>query len=181
MKNFLFIFTIMFIFPVIFISTSWNVDSYDGPYPLLINKDALQNFTLIGLYCITFLVLQITFALSDYFFEEKVKKWFGEKSSERYAAIFTLSFFPAFLLLNPTLSFFTSYYYSYDGYYFFDVLGQVLARYIFSGMILWWVMIIIMSISFTAKYLDGKPVNGWLIFALLSIWPGLYLINELFL
>ena len=104
-ENFLFIFTIMFIFPVIFISTSWNVDSYDGPYPLLINKDALQNFTLIGLYCITFLVLQITFALSDYFFEEKVKKWFGEKRV-RDMQLFLLYLFSCIFTTKPNAKFF---------------------------------------------------------------------------
>lgn len=181
MRTFLFIFIVMFVLPMVFMSTSWNIDSYDGPYPVLLNKDALEFFALIGLYCITFLVLQIIFALSNYFSEEKVKKWFGETRSERYFAIFVLSFLPAFLLLKPTLSFFTSYRYTYGGYYFFDVLGQVLALYFLSGMILWFISIVIMSIDFIAKYLEGKPINGWLIFALLSILPCTYLIDELFL
>jgi hypothetical protein len=182
MRTFLFIFIVMFVLPMVFMSTSWNIDSYDGPYPLLLNKDALEFFTLIGLYCISFLVLQIIFALADSIFGEKAEKWTSRGNNiERYGAIFCLSFFPAFLLLKPTLSFFTSYKYTYGGYYFFDVLGQVLALYFLSGMILWFISIVIMSIDFIAKYLEGKPINGWLIFALLSILPCTYLIDELFL
>ena len=182
MRTFLFIFIVIFVLPMVFMSTSWNIDSYDGSYPLLLNKDALQWFTLLGLYCITFVVLQIIFALADAVFEEKAQKWTSKGNNiERYAAIYCVSFFPAFLLLKPTLSFFTSYRFTYGGYYFFDILGEVLARYLFSIPILWFVIAIVMSINFTSKLIDGKNLNGWLIFALLSIWPCIYLVDELFL